>query len=365
MIEATPITIPLLNANEPGALLAALHVKSGQHVQAGEKLCTLETTKSTTELLADTDGYIVGLAFQMGQTVNAGDTLGYIAGSPDWVPPTQVETTPTGSAISMEGIRISQPALKLAQQHNLDLAKMPGEVFITEKMVQELINGATKPEVLLQTEIFAPNAIIVYGGGGHGKALIDLIRAEGSYTLAGIVDDGIPASTMIMGVPVLGGAGIIKQLFERGVCLAANAVGGIGNIQTRIKVFERLSQTGFSCPALIHPRAFIEPSATLAEGIQVMPHAYVGSEVEVGYGVIVNTGAIVSHDCRLGEYANLSPGAILAGEVSIGSAVLVGMGVTINLRVRVGDRARIGNGATVKQDVPEGAVVHAGSTWPG
>jgi len=365
MTEATPITIPLLNPNEPGALLAALHIKSGQYVRAGEKLCTLETTKSTAELLAEKEGYIVGLAFQTGQTINAGETLGYIAGSPDWSPPAQVEITPATSAISMEGIRISQPALRLARQHNLDLAKMPGDVFITEKMVQELINGATKPEALLQTEAFAPNAIIVYGGGGHGKALIDLIRAEGSYSLVGIVDDDVPAGTLIMNVPVLGGEGILKQLLERGVCLAANAVGGIGNIQTRIKMFERLSQAGFTCPTLIHPRAFIEPSARLAEGIQVMPHAYVGSETEVGYGVIVNTGAIVSHDCRLGDYANLSPGAILAGEVNIGSAVLVGMGVTINLRVRVGDRARIGNGATVKQDVPEGAVVHAGSTWPG
>ena len=365
MTEATPITIPLLNPNEPGALLAALHVKSGQHVQAGEKLCTLETTKSTAELLAEKEGYIVGLAFQMGQTVNAGETLGYIAGSPDWSPLELVEMTPTGSAITLEGIRISQPALRLAQQHNLDLAKMPGDVFITEKLVQELINGAAKPEALLQIEAFAANAIIVYGGGGHGKALIDLIRTERSYALVGIVDDDITAGTMIMGVPVLGGAGILKQLFERGICLAANAVGGIGNIQTRIKVFERLSKAGFSCPALIHPRASIEPSARLAEGIQVMPQAYVGSEAEVGYGVIVNTGAIVSHDCRLGDYANLSPGAILAGEVIIGSAVLVGMGVTINLRVRVGDRARIGNGATVKQDVPEGAVVHAGTTWPG
>ncbi len=53
----------------------------------------------------------------------------------------------------------------------------------------------------------------------------------------------------------------------------------------------------------------------------------------LGFGAIVNTGAIVSHDCILGDYVNLSPGAILAGEVSVGSAALVGMGVTVNLRV--------------------------------
>jgi sugar O-acyltransferase (sialic acid O-acetyltransferase NeuD family) len=252
----------------------------------------------------------------------------------------------------------------LAQQHNLVLAQLPGNVFITEKMVQGLIDASRQPEVLLEMEQVDPNSIIVYGGGGHGKALIDLIRVEGTYSIVGIVDDDLPQGTNIMGVPVLGGANILKQLVERGVHLAANAVGGIGNIQSRIKVFERLAQTGFTCPDLIHPTAFIELSAILALGVQAMPHAYVGSEAKIGYGVIINTGAIVSHDCTLGDYANLSPGAILAGEVSIGAAALVGMGVTINLRVKVGERARIGNGATVKEDVPEGGIVHAGSIWP-
>jgi sugar O-acyltransferase (sialic acid O-acetyltransferase NeuD family) len=263
-----------------------------------------------------------------------------------------------------EGLRISQPAMLLAEQHNLDLSLLAGDTFITEKMVQGLINLAAKPKVILQTQSYEPNAILVYGGGGHGKALVDLIRAIGSYSIAGIVDDGLPAGSNIMGVPILGGANILEQLYEQGVHLAANAVGGIGNIQSRIKVFERLAKAGFICPTLVHPTAFIERSANLDLGVQVMPLAYIGSEAQVGYGVIVNTGAIVSHDCKLGDYANLSPGAILAGEVNLGTASLVGMGVTINLQVNIGKHARIGNGATVKQDVPGGGIVHAGSVWP-
>ncbi len=80
---------------------------------------------------------------------------------------------------------------------------------------------------------------------------------------------------------------------------------------------------------------------------------------------IINTGAIVSHDCVLGDYTNLSPGAILAGTVQVGSGVLIGMGATINLEARIGAGARIGNGATVKSDVPEMGVVRAGTVWPG
>jgi sugar O-acyltransferase (sialic acid O-acetyltransferase NeuD family) len=364
MTEPTPITIPLINPNEPSALLAALYVSSGQWVVRGEKLCTLETTKSTVELSAEIDGFVVGLRNVVGQTLLAGEILAYLAYSADWTPPILPDSTEKQKPFRPADLRISQPALLLAQQHNLDLSQFSSDVFITEKLVQKMIERSMLPEFELQAIRFDPNAIIVYGGGGHGKALIDLIGILSTYPIAGIVDDGIPADTDIMGAQVLGGSTILEKLLAAGVHLAANAVGGIGNITNRINVFEKLTSTGFSCPTLVHPTAFVEPSATLSDGAQIMPHAYVGSDARVGFGAIINTGAIVSHDCTLGDCANLSPGAILAGEVTIGDATLVGMGVTVNLRVKIGSRARIGNGATVKQDVPDGGIVRAGSIWP-
>jgi sugar O-acyltransferase (sialic acid O-acetyltransferase NeuD family) len=364
MTKPTPIIVPLINPNEPGALLVAFHVMPGQHILSGDKLCTLETTKSTVELTAETNGYLVGLAFEIGQTIQAGDVLGYLAESPDWTPP-KIPHTPAEQQLSRpEGLRISQPALLLAQRHKLDLTSFSSELFVTEKMIQEMIDLSAQPELDLQADHFDPNSIIIYGGGGHGKALIDLIRMLGTYPIAGFVDDGLQVGSSIMRIPVLGGSNILEKLIEHGVRLAANAVGGIGNITSRIYVFEQLNKAGFSCPTLVHPTAFVEPSAILSEGVQVMPHAYVGSEAHVGFGAIINSGAIVSHDCNLGDYANLSPGAILAGEVTVGAATLVGMGVTVNLKVRIGGRARVGNGATIKQDVPEGGIVRAGTVWP-
>jgi pyruvate/2-oxoglutarate dehydrogenase complex dihydrolipoamide acyltransferase (E2) component len=125
MIEPEPILIPLLNPNEPGALLATLHVTPGKHVQAGEKLCTLETTKSTVELTATVEGYVVGLAFQPGQTVLAGDVLGYLADSPNWLPPVIMEGDKKKPPSTPKGVRISQP---IALPSNLDLTQIAGDV---------------------------------------------------------------------------------------------------------------------------------------------------------------------------------------------------------------------------------------------
>ena len=362
-----PVTIPLVSPNEPEATLAAVHVQDGQRLAAGDPLCTLETTKATAEVVAEKDGYVVGLRYSTGQTARAGDILCYLADSPDALPP-EVITPATSSASQAgelpAGLRITAPALALAQSRGLDLARLPLGPLVTESMLQSFLEVTAQTEFAPPASAFDPQAIIVYGGGGHGKSLIDLLRALRTYKVAGVVDDGLPAGEMVLDLPVLGGGEMLPGLFARGVRLAVNAVGGIGDVSVRVKVFQKIAQAGFACPAVAHPSAVIEPSATLSAGVQVFPHAYVGSASTLGYGAIVNTGAIVSHDCILGDYVNVSPGAMLAGDVQVGSGALIGMGVTINLGVRVGAGARIGNGATVKADVPEKGLIRAGALWP-
>jgi sugar O-acyltransferase (sialic acid O-acetyltransferase NeuD family) len=366
MAEATPITIPLLNPNEPEALLAGVHVKEGQKVKAGDVLCTLETTKSASDVVAEADGYVVGLQHKQGESVTAGEIFAYLAESAKWKPPKKETAAKAKKGADLpEGLRITEPALALAQSQKIDLGKLPVGPLVTEETVRAMASVSAAPGDLGAPEApFDAGAIIVYGGSGHGKACIDLLRALGGYRIVGVVDDGMKKGSSVMGVPVLGGAEALKKLHGEGIRLAVNAVGGIGNIMSRVAVFERLAQAGFHCPAVIHPTAFVEASAQLAAGAQVFPHAYVGSEAKVGYGAIVNTSAVVSHDCTLGDYANVAPGSVLAGNVTVGAATLIGMGVTINLEVTIGAKARIGNGATIKVDVPEGGLVQAGTIWP-
>jgi len=365
MTDPFAILIPLLNPNEPEAVLAALHVTEGQQVLPGDLLCTLETTKSAADLPAEAAGYVVGLRYQQGQILPAGAVLGYIAQSPTWQPPAAEpaasQVPAQGSAIP-DGLRITEPALALARQMGLELSTLPIGPLVTEAAVRQA--ATTTPNLAAPTSDFDPTAIIIYGAGGHGKTLLDLLTTLGVYRVAGFVDDGLAPGQTIMGLPVLGGAEALPALHARGIRLAVNAVGGIGNISIRIKVFQKLAQAGFACPAVIHPRAWVEPSASLAAGVQVFAHAYVGTQAQVGYGAIVNTGAIISHDCQVGDYSNLSPGAILAGEVQVGAGTLVGMGATVNLQVHIGPGARIGNGATVKAEVPANAIVRAGSVFP-
>jgi len=168
----------------------------------------------------------------------------------------------------------------------------------------------------------------------------------------------------VLGVPVLGGDQDLAEWYARGIRLAVNAVGGIGNPAVRVQVFEKLEKAGFVFPVLVHPSAVVERSASLEAGVQVFAHTYIGSAARVGFGSVINVGAIVHHDCIIGRVVNLSPGATLAGNVHVGNYAQIGMLATVNLKISIGENARLGNGCTVKSDVPAGGHVWAGITWP-
>lgn len=206
--------------------------------------------------------------------------------------------------------------------------------------------------------------VIIYGGGGLSKMIIESVRVLGCYQIVGIIDDNIPKGTDVIGSPVLGGSDMLPELYENGVRLAVNSVGGIGNYKIRLKVFHQLADAGFVCPAIVHPAAHVDPSAKLEAGVLVLAQSYISGNAVVGMGSLINNSVVVSHDCVLGVCTSLSPGAMTAGDVIIEDFVQIGMNATINIGVRVGKESLIGNGATVKKDVPPGKRVYAGSIWP-
>jgi pyruvate/2-oxoglutarate dehydrogenase complex dihydrolipoamide acyltransferase (E2) component len=181
MSEPNPVMIPLLNPNEPEAQVAAVLVKEGQAVMKGDILCTLETTKSAADMVAETEGYVAGLRLNVGDTARAGEILCYLSTNPDWKPTSPTTpvpaTQPAGTAGSVPaGLRISQKALALAQEQGFDLNLLPLETFITESMVNTGIEnkaqGTTLPALIFPS--YSTTALSSTAAVGI-KSLIDLL----------------------------------------------------------------------------------------------------------------------------------------------------------------------------------------------
>ncbi|MFA5810552.1 MAG: acetyltransferase, partial [Thermoleophilia bacterium] len=259
--------------------------------------------------------------------------------------------------------RITKPARALAESLGVDLVTLPTDRLVTEEVVRQAA-GTTKKFDLVLPPSEKPY-LLIFGGGGHAKTILDMVKQIGAWTIAGIVDDNPAIGTEVLGFPVLGTRVLLAVLVEQGVKLAANGVGGIIDITVRVGIFKLLESAGFNFPALIHPRATVEPSAKVGDGVQVFANAYVGSEAVLHPRCMVNTNAVVSHDCEIGAYTHIAPGALLAGHVHVGERTLIGMGVTTTIGVNIGSGVRIGNGAIVLADVPDKMVIQAGRYWVG
>jgi len=246
----------------------------------------------------------------------------------------------------------------------VDLTKINTDQLITVDMIRRMASRGTQVE--LESPAIGREPILIFGGGGHAKTVIELIARLDEYSIAGILDDNpLLTGKTVMAIRVLGTRDLLPYISGQGVRLAVNCVGGILDIHVRVRVFELLERSGYTLPALIHPRATTESSAKLGKGIQVFSNAYIGSEAVLSDYCMVNTSAVVSHDCRIGTYSHVAPGALLAGNVSVGEKTLIGMGVTTAVGVKIGSGVRIGNSANILADVPDNTIVQAGRFWVG
>jgi sugar O-acyltransferase (sialic acid O-acetyltransferase NeuD family) len=195
--------------------------------------------------------------------------------------------------------------------------------------------------------------ILLLGAGGHGKAIADLLLADGGYEVAGFVD-AAPKASHVLGLPVLGDESQLATLAAQGIALAHAAVGD--NAQ-RLAAAARLRAAGFALPSLSHPAALIGHGARVADGAAILARAVIGPEAEIGALALLNTGAIVEHDCVVEEAAHIGPGAVLAGGVRVGAGALIGAGAVVRPGVVIGAGAVVGAGAAVVDDVAPGARV--------
>lgn len=82
-------------------------------------------------------------------------------------------------------------------------------------------------------------------------------------------------------------------------------------------------------------------------------HAHIGPMADIGVGCIINTGAIVEHECCVGDFSHISINATLAGRVKVGHHVFIGAGSVVRDKITIGDNIIIGAGSTVTHDLFE------------
>jgi sugar O-acyltransferase (sialic acid O-acetyltransferase NeuD family) len=197
----------------------------------------------------------------------------------------------------------------------------------------------------------SPTTLFVYGAGGHGKVVCEILISVG-LDVAGFVDDGVVKATPL-GLKVLGTKEwLIQQSTQSQVTVAL----GLGDGQIRSVLANQCLSHRIQLITAIHPRATVARSAKLAAGTVVMANAAINADATIGIGSIINTGAIVEHDCTIGDFSHISPNASMGGGSSMGSFSQLGLGAVLLPGIRIGNYSLVGAGAVVTKNIPDGVV---------
>jgi len=186
--------------------------------------------------------------------------------------------------------------------------------------------------------------LYLIGAGGHAKVVLSTVLAAG-LSVDGLFDDDPQKQGMkILGIPIVGTISDAKRSSPACGILA------IGDNRTRHRLAHEL--LGWEWLTVIHPRAYVHPSAKLGSGTVVFAGAVIHPDAQIGAHVIINTGATVDHDCWIGDFVHLAPGVHLAGNVTVEEGAFVGIGAVAVPKIEVGAWAIVGAGAVVVEDIP-------------
>ncbi|BDY13561.1 NeuD/PglB/VioB family sugar acetyltransferase [Hydrogenimonas cancrithermarum] len=165
--------------------------------------------------------------------------------------------------------------------------------------------------------------LILAGGGGHCKAVIDVVEKEGTYTIAGILDRPEMVGETVLGYEIVGTDSDIPKLAAEGYHFLVT-VGQIASPKIRIEIFERIERHTDNIATVVSPLAYVSPHAEIGRGSVVMHHALINAGAMIGENCIVNSKALVEHDATVEAHCHISTGAILNGGTLVRIGTFIG-----------------------------------------
>jgi len=132
---------------------------------------------------------------------------------------------------------------------------------------------------------------------------------------------------------------------------------GYKHLALKAQLVQRLLELGRAVPSVVHPSAYVDPTARLGDGASVYPGCTVDQRVVIGRGTLLNAGVVVAHDTAIGDACWLGPGVTLSGDVRVGSGCFLGSGSTVSNHIEIGADAVVGLATAVTKHVAAGTSV--------
>jgi len=141
----------------------------------------------------------------------------------------------------------------------------------------------------------------------------------------------------------------LKEYFK----LKPEFILGTGNPKHRKMLCQLMIDCGGVPFSLISPTANIgQLNNSISEAVSIMTGVVITSNVKIGYGALINTNALLTHDCVVGDFVEICPGVKISGQCVIKDKAFIGTGAVLLPKITVGENAIVAAGAVVTKDVP-------------
>lgn len=194
--------------------------------------------------------------------------------------------------------------------------------------------------------------IILIGGGGHCNSCIDVIESNNHYIIAGIIDSKDRIGDSILGYKVIGCDDDLEEL-RKTYDYALITVGQIKSATIRIKLFNTLTNIGFTLPTIIASTAYVSKHSVIGGGTIIMHQTVVNANTIIGENCIINTKAIIEHDSKIGDNCHISTNSVLNGNVTIGNECFVGSSSTFVNGLSISNNVFIGINSVINKQIQE------------
>lgn len=357
------VSIPHLNANDDHADLTRWACKDRAHVNAGDVIAVIETSKATLDVEAPVAGYCAHLV-QAGERISVGATIAVLLENPEqavseFLSPSVVATADLEPSWTKKaeitakknGVDIRSLALALARQvteqdvldHNHAARGKP----IQFADVADDLHPANRQERVL----------LIGGGAGGGAVALDSIFRTTHQRAIGILDNNpqLHGKTQF-GVPILGGNNMAGELWKQGYFDAAIVVVTASIVQ-RKALFDELRDQGIPLTNVIDPSVQIRANVKMGVGNLIMANGFFATCVTVGDNNFFASHACIEHHSTVGDHCTFGPRTTTSGAVTIDDQVKCGMGVLIEPYLKIGRNALIPSGCVVTAHVPADSVI--------
>jgi sugar O-acyltransferase (sialic acid O-acetyltransferase NeuD family) len=192
--------------------------------------------------------------------------------------------------------------------------------------------------------------LILVGGGGHCKSVIDVAESAG-YNILGVLDLAENVGTKVLSYSVIGTDDLIPELVTQASFIIT--VGQIKKSDLRVILYEKVLSAGGKIATIISPNSYVSKHAFIGEGTVIMHKSVVNAGAKVGKCCIINTFANIEHDALIGDFCHISTGAMVNGGVIVGSNSFIGSNSVIRQEVKIARNVIVGTGSVVTKDIVE------------